>query len=137
MSHYHTLLGQIMQIFSRFDFQKAVSETKAEYHARGFSSWNHFTSMLFGQLAGQDSLRGIEAGLATQAHSLYHLGINPIHRSTLAYANEHRPADLFKKVFYQNIKYIQGFLLFLMWLKNIFQWLSTAVSRLDENDLLI
>lgn len=99
MSHYHTILGQMLQMFSRFEFQKAVSETKAEYHARGFSSWNHFTSMLFGQLSGQDSLRGIEAGLATQAKSLYHLGVNPIHRSTLSYANEHRTHELFKKIF--------------------------------------
>ena len=107
MSYNHTLIGQMMQVFSRLDFQKAVSETGSEYHARGFSSWNHFTSMLFGQLAGQDSLRGIEAGLATQAQHLYHLGVKPIHRSTLAYANEHRPANLFQKVFYQMLSKCQ------------------------------
>jgi hypothetical protein len=45
--------------------------------------------MLFGQLAAQDSLRSIEAGLATQAKSLYHFGIKPVSHSTLAYANEH------------------------------------------------
>lgn len=89
----------MLQMFPRFEFQKAVKETKTEYHSRGFSSWNHFASMLFGQLAGQDSLRGIEAGLATQAKTLYHLGIEPIHRSTLSYANEHRSHELFKKIF--------------------------------------
>lgn len=87
-------------MFSRYEFQKAVFETKAEYHARGFSSWNHFVAMLFGQLSGQDSLRGIEAGLATQGESLYHAGIKPIHRSTLAYANQHRSHELFKKTFF-------------------------------------
>jgi len=107
MSYNHTLFGQMTQVFSRLDFQKAVGSTKAEYHARGFSSWNHFTAMLFGQLAGQDSLRSMEAGLATQAHSLYHLGIKPIHRSTLSYANEHRPAKLFEKVFYQMLSKCQ------------------------------
>lgn len=101
MSNHHTLLGQMLQMFSRFDFQKAVSETKTEYHSRGLSSWNHFVAMLFGQLAGQDSLRGIEAGLATHAQSLYHLGIKPIHRSTLSYANQHRSHELFEKTFYQ------------------------------------
>ena len=83
MSNYHTLLGQMLQMFPRFDFQKTVSETKTEYHSRGLSSWNHFVAMLFGQLSGQDSLRGIEAGLATHAQSLYHLGVKPIHISTL------------------------------------------------------
>jgi len=86
-------------MFSRHEFQKAVKETGAEYHARGFKSWNQFVAMLFGQMAGQDSLRGIEAGLATQAQSMYHLGVEPIHRATLAYANEHRSHELFKKIF--------------------------------------
>jgi hypothetical protein len=99
MSNNHTILGQMLQMFSRFDFQKAVIETKTEYHSRGFRSWNHFTSMLFGQLSGQDSLRGIEAGLASQANTLYHLGVKPVHRSTLSYANEHRSHELFKKLF--------------------------------------
>jgi len=89
----------MLKMFSRYEFQKAVSETGTEYHSRGFTSWNHFVAMLFGQLAGQDSLRGIEAGLATQSAILYHAGVKPIHRSTLAYANEHRSHELFKKIF--------------------------------------
>ena len=99
MRNHHTILGQMLQLFSRYEFDKAVSETGTEHHARGFRSWNHFVSMLFGQLSGQDSLRGIEAGLASQSQRLYHLGIIPIHRSTLAYANQHRSHELFKKVF--------------------------------------
>ena len=99
MHHHNTILGQMLKLFSRYEFQKAVSETGTEYHSRGFSSWNHFVAMLFGQLSGQDSLRGIEAGLATQSAMLYHTGIRPIHRSTLAYANKHRSHELFKKIF--------------------------------------
>ena len=99
MAHNNTILGQMLKMFARHEFEKAVSETGTEYHSRGFSSWNHFVAMLFGQLAGQDSLRGIEAGLATQAQHLYHLGVKPVHRSTLAYANEHRSHELFKKIF--------------------------------------
>ncbi|MEK7731553.1 MAG: IS4 family transposase [Planctomycetota bacterium] len=109
MAHHNTILGQMLKMFPRHEFQKAVLETRAEYHARGFTSWNHFTAMLFGQLAGQDSLRGIEAGLATQSQNLYHLGINPVHRSTLAYANEHRPHDLFKKIFEAMLSKCQPF----------------------------
>lgn len=100
MHHYNTILSQMLKMFSRYEFQKAVFETKAEYHSRGFSSWNHFVAMLFGQLSNQDSLRGIEAGLATQGTNLYHAGVKPIHRSTLAYANKHRSHELFKKTFF-------------------------------------
>ena len=99
MAHNNTILNQMLKMFSRHEFQKAVLETRTEYHARGFSSWNHFVSMLFGQLAGVDSLRGIEAGLDTQSKHLYHLGVQPVHRSTLAYANEHRSHELFQKTF--------------------------------------
>jgi len=89
----------MLQTFSRYEFGKAVKEAKTERHARGFSSWNHFVSMLFGQLAGQDSLRGIEAGLASQSRALYQFGVKPVRRSTLAYANAHRTHELFKKIF--------------------------------------
>jgi len=107
MHHHNTILGQMLKIFSRYDFQKAVVETGTEYHARGLTSWNHFVAMLFGQLSGQDSLRGIEAGLATQSKDLYHLGIKPIHRSTLAYANKHRTHELFKKTFFRMLSKCQ------------------------------
>ncbi|OGX32618.1 MAG: hypothetical protein A2787_07780 [Omnitrophica WOR_2 bacterium RIFCSPHIGHO2_01_FULL_48_9] len=100
MAHHNTILGQMIKMFTRHEFQKAVEAVGTEYHARGFSSWNHFVAMLFGQLAGQDSLRGITAGLATQSEKLYHLGVKPVARSTLAYANEHRSHKLFERIFY-------------------------------------
>ena len=107
MSNNNTIIGQLLQMISRYEFQNAVSETKSEYHSRGFSSWNHFVSMLFAQLAGHDSLRGVEAGLATQCKKLYHLGIKPVHRATLAYANKHRPHELFKKLFFNMLSKCQ------------------------------
>ena len=107
MSNNHTILAQMLQTFSRYEFEKAVKTSKAEYHARGFKSWNHFAAMLFGQLSGQDSLRGIEAGLATQGSKLYHMGIKAVHRSTLAYANKHRNHELFKIIFYNMLSKIE------------------------------
>jgi len=107
MSNNSTIIGQLLKMFSRYEFQQAVLDTKSEYHSRGFSSWNHFVSMIFAQLAGHDSLRGVEAGLATQGQKLYHLGIKPIHRATLAYANKHRPHELFKKLFFQMLSKCQ------------------------------
>jgi len=108
MSHNNTIIGQILQMFSRHEFQNLVTKTKSEYHTRGFSPWTHFVSMLFGQLAGHDSLRGIEAGLASQSNQLYHLGVKPVHRSTLAYANNKRPHELFKKIFFQMLSKCQS-----------------------------
>lgn len=100
MCKYNTILGQILQLFRGPQFQKLVKETKSEYHSRGLTSWSHFVSMIFGQLCGQDSLRGIEAGLASQGNSLYHLNTKPVPRATLAYANAHRPNELFEQLFF-------------------------------------
>jgi len=98
----------MLQLFSRHEFNTLVQEHKAEYHARGVRSWWHFVAMLFGQVAGQDSLRGIEAGLATQGAHLYHLGVRPVNRSSLSYANAHRPASLFEAMFYRMLSKCQS-----------------------------
>ena len=58
--------------------------------------------MLFGQLAAAHSLREISGGLATAMGKLVHLGMKSAPaRSTLSYANAHRPWQLFEAVFHQ------------------------------------
>jgi len=71
----NTIFGQMLQIISRYDFEKAVKWYKADKHSKGFSNWQQFVSLLFGQLSGQDGLRGVETGLASQQSELYHLGV--------------------------------------------------------------
>jgi hypothetical protein len=57
--------------------------------------------MMFCQLAHADSLREICNGLACSEGKLVHLGIiRAPNKSTLSYANEHRPAALFQDLFY-------------------------------------
>jgi len=102
VNRFMSVFSQILQqLFSRRDFEKAVKETKAERHARGFSSWSQFVAMLFCQLGRAKSLREICGGLACCEGKLSHLGIMAPKRSTLAYANEHRPWTLHKQVFFQ------------------------------------
>jgi hypothetical protein len=90
-------------VFTR-DFEKAVKEHKAERHARGFTSWGQFMAMLFCQLGRAHSLREICGGLACCEGQLKHLGV-PVapKRSTLAYANENRPWELYQTVFEQTL----------------------------------
>jgi hypothetical protein len=76
-----------------------VKETKSERHARGFSSWSQFVSMLFCQLGHAFSLREIAGGLRSCEGKLKHLGISAPSHSTLAYANEHRPWQLYQLLF--------------------------------------
>jgi hypothetical protein len=92
----------LLQLFSRSEFATLVKKHKAERHARGFDCWTQLVAMLFCQLGRAHSLREICGGLASVEGKLNHLGIGAApKRSTLAYANAHRPAALFEDVFHR------------------------------------
>jgi hypothetical protein len=96
-----SLFTQILSLFQRSDFARHVKELKAERHARGFSCWEQFVAMLFCQLAQARSLREISDGLKSCEGRLKHLGLeSEPKRSTLSYANAHRPWELYQKLFY-------------------------------------
>lgn len=102
MNKFTSMFGQILHIFTQQDFIRAVRETRAEKGVKGFSCWGQFVAMLFCQLGQAHSLREICGGLATCLGKLKHLGIDSApRRSTLSYANEHRPWQLYQKIFYQ------------------------------------
>lgn len=101
MNKFCSIFSQLLQLFSRVEFQQAVKETQAERHARGFTCWGQFVAMLFCQLGRAQSLREITGGLRSCEGKLKHLGITTPSRSTLAYANEHRPWQLYQKLFVQ------------------------------------
>jgi Transposase DDE domain/Domain of unknown function (DUF4372) len=97
-----SIFSQILQLIPRLEFESAVRKHGAERHARGFSSWGQFIAMLFCQLGHAKSLREICGGLAASEGKLRHLGLPTAPaRSTLAYANEHRPWQLCQTVFDQ------------------------------------
>lgn len=96
-----SLFSQILSLFQRSDFARHVRDLKAEHRAKGFSSWDQFVAMLFCQLAQARSLREISDGLKSCEGKLKHLGLDAEpKRSTLSYANAHRPWELYEKLFY-------------------------------------
>jgi hypothetical protein len=101
MTRFCSIFNQLLQLFPRTDFQRAVQETGAERHARGFACWDQFVAMLFAQLGRAHSLREICGGLASCEGRLAHLGVQAPPRATLAYANAHRPWPLYQQVFFQ------------------------------------
>jgi hypothetical protein len=101
MNRVCSIFAQTLKLISRADFEKAVKEHKAERHARGFTCWGQLVAMLFCHLGRAQSLREICNGLAASEGKLRHLGIPCApSRSTLAYANEHRPWELYETVFH-------------------------------------
>lgn len=109
MNKFNNIFGQILQIFSKREFYKAVMETGAEKGAKGFTCWQQFVAMLFCQLGQAHSLREICGGLASCFGKLKHLGVKEApNRSTLSYANEHRPWQLYQGIFYQLLSKCQA-----------------------------
>jgi hypothetical protein len=97
-----SIFAQLLQLFPRVKFQEAVGKHLAERHARGFTCWGQFVAMLFCQLGQAKSLREICNGLMAIEGKLKHLGIETApNKSTLAYANENRPWQLYQTVFEQ------------------------------------
>jgi hypothetical protein len=99
-----SLFNQLLQHFSRTEFASLVKKHRAEHAAKGFTCWTQLVAMTFCQLAHADSLREICNGLACSEGKLVHLGVTSApNKSTLSYANEHRPAALFEDLFYTSL----------------------------------
>jgi hypothetical protein len=93
--------AQALLLIDRSGFDDVIKKHNAEKGAKGFSCWDQFVSMLFCQMGGADSLREICGGLATALGKLVHLGMKGApKRSTLAYANEHRPWRVYEEIFH-------------------------------------
>ena len=100
-----SLFSQLVALFSRPQFYRLVKEHRAERYSKGYSSWDHFVAMLFCQLAQAKSLREICGGLACTMGKLRHLGMTDApNKSTLSYANAHRPWQMFRDLFYETVK---------------------------------
>ena len=96
-----SLFSQLLRHVLRTEFHNLVAKRQAERAAKGFTCWTQFVAMMFCHLAHADSLREICGGLACCLGKLRHLGIaRSPKKSTLSYANEHRPAQLYENLFW-------------------------------------
>ena len=109
MTQVCSVFPQLLQLFSRGEFARAVKQHSAERNAKGFTCWGQFVAMLFCQVAQMKSLREVCMGLASCEAPLKHLGISETpKKSTLAYANEHRPWGLYQTLFTQLLEKCQA-----------------------------
>jgi hypothetical protein len=86
-----TLFAQLMDFLPWSTFSRIVARYDGDRAVRTLSCAAQYRAMAFAQLTYRESLRDIEACLSAQAAKLYHMGFRePVHRSTLADANEAR-----------------------------------------------
>lgn len=102
MNRTASIFAQILRLVNRNMFERTVKKYKAEKGMKGFTSWSQFVSMMFCQLASANSLREISGGLGVALGKLKHLGLSKAPpRSSLSYANTHRPWQVFEDIFNQ------------------------------------
>lgn len=101
MAHYTTIMNELLHIIPRHRFDTIVNRYSGDRYVKRFSCWNQFTTLLYAQASGKDSLREIENSFAVNADRLYHLGLPQIKRSTLADANKTRGYQIYEDLFYR------------------------------------
>ncbi len=91
MNSGQNVFAQLMDFLPKHQFRRCVERYRGNHRIRSFSCLDQFLCMAFAQLTYRESLRDIEACLGAIGSKLYHAGIRgPVHRSTLADANEKR-----------------------------------------------
>ncbi|ACL02598.1 transposase IS4 family protein [Desulfatibacillum aliphaticivorans] len=101
MSHHSTILSQLLQSIDRHDFNRIEKQGfLPDRSYRKLTRWGQFVAMAFSHLTQRTSLRDLEGQFDAHSSKLYHAGAAPVKRSTLADANNQRPAEFFEEVFY-------------------------------------
>jgi len=99
MRHSDSIFAKLLKPIPRRWFAATVNRHDGNAYDKRFGSWDHLVTLVFAQLSGIDSLRGLEAVWNAHAHHHYHLGTGPVARSTVSDANARRPVAIFAETF--------------------------------------
>lgn len=91
------IFSQICRFIPKEEFNWFVRKYKGNKYIKTFKCWSQLLALIFGQLAGCESLRVLVSLLMAHKSKLYHLGIGKsLSVSNFAYANQHRDPRIFE-----------------------------------------
>jgi hypothetical protein len=96
-----TMLGELLKIFPRYEFEKLEKQYQSNHYTKYYTGWQQLITLLYAQICGHDSLRGIQTSLGVHSQKWYHLGLIHIKRSTLSDAMKSRPHQIYEGLFYK------------------------------------
>jgi IS4 transposase len=99
MRYIDSIFANLLKPIPRRWFKATVERHGGDAYDKSFKSWDHLVALVFAQLSGIDSLRGLEAVWNAHSHHHYHLGTGALARSTLADANARRPVAILAETF--------------------------------------
>jgi hypothetical protein len=93
--HHYTVLSEILKYLPEARFTELAEAHATGQAPRRLDVRTQLVTLLYGQLSGASSLRGLMEELESHAAALSGVVCVPVKRSTLAEANRSRPAALF------------------------------------------
>ena len=96
----NSILSELQEKISRYDFEKVVNEHNGDKGIRRFSTKNSFPVLLYFHISGKQSIRDLILSLKSKNNFWYHLGLKTISRNNLSYAMMKRSNEIFEKTFY-------------------------------------
>lgn len=99
MPHFDTVFAQFLKLVPRHDFNSLARAHHRGGALRRLTRWSQFVAMSVGHVTGRASLRDTVTTIAAQGPRLYHLGLKPVARSSLARVNEEQPYTLYEGLF--------------------------------------
>jgi IS4 transposase len=95
MRHENSVFHGLLKHVPWHRFESLVEDHGADARVRRLSTKSQLVALLYGQFSGAASLREIVTGLSSHAVRLYHVGAEPVRRSTFSDANAQRPVAVF------------------------------------------
>lgn len=104
------VFAQLIEFLPQKAFQRIVMKYQGDKYIKTFSCWNQLLIMMYGQLAGCESLRELVCIITAHTPKSYHLGFGKsvITRSNLAKANGSRDCKIFEEFAYKMIYIAQS-----------------------------
>lgn len=99
MRYRDSIFCRLLEPINRRQFQTAVDRLDGDAYDKSFKSWDHLVALIYAQLSGNTSLRGVVTGFNANPQHHYHLGTGQLRRATLSDANARRPIGIFAQTF--------------------------------------
>lgn len=107
--HQSSVLGQLLALIPRRDFEILAKEHHVGHALRKISRWDQFVALTHAQITGLSSLRDIDQGGQAQWRHLARVGCKPVNRSTLSRVNCRQSSDFYQVLFQRLLARCQGF----------------------------
>jgi hypothetical protein len=104
------VFSQLVEFLPKRVFDCIVMKYQGDKYIKTFSCWNQLLIMMFGQLAGCESLRELVCVITAHTPKSYHLGFGKtaITRSNLSKSNANRDHMIFEEFAYKMISIAQS-----------------------------